>query len=146
MINKEQAKQNVERMMKVKEFFDQDWEKNVVDEEMLSINLRANEVYSKAVKKYLNTVAVIEFNTLRHIKEKSTEFENRTDMNNFIVGAIGDLKIIKERTKVQDIELRTLINFRDKVLKGKGKEYDVTKGFDFAYSEQTVEFEPFKQK
>lgn len=145
-MNQVKAKQNVERMLKVKEFFEQDWEKNVADDEMLAINLRANEMYSKAVKKYLNTVAVIEYNTLRHIKEKSSQFKNRTDMNNFIVSAIGDLKNIKERSKVQDIELRTLINFRDKVLKGKGKEYDVTKGFDFTYGEQDVEFEPFKQK
>lgn len=124
------------------EFFEQDFDKNEIDEELLSLTLRANEFYSKAIKKYLKTVAVIEFNIIKHIKENSSKFESRSDMNNFIVSAIGDLKNKKDRTKTEEIELRTLIRFRDDVLKGQGKEYDITKGFTYDYDGQDVDFKP----
>ena len=142
----EKAKKRVEKMTKLKEYFEQDFENREYDEDLLSLNLKANEFYSKVIKEYLETEVVIKFNTLRHIKEKSVNFNERTDMNNFIVDAIADLKKQKERTKVQDIELATLIEFKELVLKGKGKEYDITNGFEFDYSEQTIVFDPIGKK
>jgi len=142
----EKAKARIDKMTKLSEYFNQDFDNREYDEDLLTLNLKANEFYSQVIKEYLETEIVIKFNTLRHIKEMSSGFEDRTDMNNFIVNAINDLKKEKTRTRVQDIELETLIEFKELVLKGKGKEYDITKGFDFEYSEQTVVFEPIGKK
>lgn len=142
----ERTKKRVEKMTKLSEYFNQDFDNVEYDEDLLSLNLKANEFYSKVIKEYLDTEIVIKFNTLRHIKEKSSNFNDRIDMNNFIVDAIADLKKQKERTKVQNIELTTLIEFKELVLNGKGKDYDITNGFDFDYSEQKVSFEPIGKK
>ncbi len=142
----EKAKKRVEKMTKLSEYFNQDFDEKDYDEDLLTLNLRANEFYSKVIKEYLETEVVIKFNTLRHIKEMSSGFENRVDMNNFIINAINELKKEKTRTSVQDIELETLIEFKELVLNGKGKEYDITKGFDFKYSEQTIVFDPIGKK
>lgn len=148
MDNKQREKtiKRVEKMKALSEYFNQDFDKREYDEDLLELNLKANEMYSKIIKEYLETEIVIKFNTLRHLKEKSSGFENRADMKNFVLSAINDLKKQKERTRVQEIELETLIEFREDVLKGKGKEYDITKGFNFDYSEQVIEFEPIGKK
>ena len=116
-----------------------------IDDDVLEITLKANEFYSKAIKKYLRTVAVIEFNVVKFIKDQSVNFKDRSDMNNFIVQAIKDLKAKKQLTHVEEIELRTLISFKEQVLDGKGKEYDLTQGFGFEYDDNVrVDFEPIE--
>lgn len=116
-----------------------------IDDDVLEITLKANEFYSKAIKKYLRTVAVIEFNVVKFIKDQSVNFKDRSDMNNFIVQAIKDLKAKKQLTHVEKIELRTLISFKEQVLDGKGKEYDLTQGFGFEYDDNVkVDFEPIE--
>lgn len=142
----EKAKKRVKKMAALSEYFNQDFDKKEYDEDLLSLNLKANDFYSTIIKEYLETEIVIKFNTLRHIKEMSSNFEDRTDMNNFIVNAINELKKQKPRTRVQNIELETLIEFKELVLNGKGKDYDVTNGFDFNYSEQVITFEPIGKK
>jgi hypothetical protein len=137
----ERDKNTLERVNK---FLTEDLKNVEIDEDILTLTLKANEFYSKAIKKYLKTVAVIEFNTIKFIKEQSKEFKDRADMNNFIVQAIKDLKKKKELTKVEEVELRTLKKFKEQVLDGKGKEYDLTNGFGFEYDENLkVDFEPF---
>lgn len=138
----ERDKKTLEKLDK---YLTEDIQNAEIDEDILEITLKANEFYSKTIKKYLRTVAVIEFNTVKFIKEQSANFKDRTDMNNFIVQAIKDLKDKEELTKVEKIELRTLIRFKEQVLDGKGREYDLTKGFGFEYDNNVkVDFEPIE--
>jgi hypothetical protein len=126
-------------------FFHQDWENMEYNEDLLAITLRANEMYSKSIKKYLKTRAVIEFNTLKHIKEMCNTFSSREELNNFIVESIKTAKKKKELTYIEEIELATMIKFKEKVLQGKGKEYKIDKkmNFEFDYDQVKVPFEPF---
>lgn len=126
---------------KLDEFLNQEIE---IDEEILEITLKANEFYSKAVKKYIRTVAVIEFNTIKFIKDTCANFKTREQLNNWIVDSIKAVTSKKELTRTEEIELRTLKDFKHKVLDGHGKEYDITKGFNFDYGTEKVEFEPIK--
>ena len=138
----ERDKKTLEKLDK---YLTEDIQNAEIDEDILEITLKANEFYSKTIKKYLRTVAVIEFNTVKFIKEQSANFKDRTDMNNFIVQAIKDLKNKEELTKVEKIELRTLNRFKEQVLDGKGREYDLTKGFGFEYDNNVkVDFEPIE--
>jgi hypothetical protein len=132
-------------LVKLDKYLSEDIPNLEIDEDILEITLKANQFYSKAIKKYLKTVAVIEFNTVKFIKEQSINFKDRTDMNNFIVQAIKNLKDKKELTKVEQVELKTLMSFKEQVLEGKGKEYDLTNGFGFEYDENVkVDFEPIE--
>ena len=129
-----------EAIEKLSKIMNQDFENVEVDEDLLELNLKAQEFYSQAVKKYLRTVAVIEFNVVRALKEKTAEYKTREAFNNFVVQAIKDMQSAKELSFVQEIELRTLKNFKHKVLDGHGKEYDITKKFKFDYDGQELEF------
>ena len=138
----ERDKKTIEKLDK---FLSEEVHNVEIDDDILELTLKANEFYSKAVKKYLKTVAVIEFNTVKFIKEQCNNFKDRTDLNNFIVQAIKDLKAKKDLTNVEQVELKTLIKFKEQVLEGKGKEYDLTNGFGFEYDKgQKVEFEPIE--
>jgi len=138
----ERDKKTVEKLDK---FLTEDVHNIEIDDDILELTLKANEFYSKAVKKYLKTVSVIEFNTVKFIKEQCDNFKDRTDLNNFIVQAIKTLKNKKDLTNVEEVELKTLIKFKEQVLEGKGKEYDLTQGFGFEYDkDQKVEFEPIE--
>lgn len=132
-------------LQKLDNYLSDEVQQTEIDDDILELTLKANEFYSKAIKKYLKTVAVIEFNIVNHIKNQSVNFKDRSDMNNFIVQAIKDLKAKKELTNVEEIELKTLIRFKEQVLDGKGKEYDLTKGFGFEYDNNAkVDFEPIE--
>ncbi len=96
-------------------------------------------MFSKSVRKYLKTVSVIEFNTLNYIKEQSKQFKSRADLNNFIVKGIQDLKDNKELSYIGEIELRTLLDFKKKVLDGKGKEYNLKEKLEFKYGDEPVD-------
>jgi len=138
----ERDKKTIEKLDK---FLSEEVHNIEIDDDILELTLKANEFYSKAIKKYLKTVSVIEFNTIKFIKEQFGKFENRTDLNNFIVQAIKDLKDKKELTNVEEIELKTLKKFKEQVLEGKGKEYDITKGFGFEYDKDIkADFEPIE--
>lgn len=127
-------------MNKQREFL----ENENIDDELLEITLKANEMYAKAVKKYINTTAVIEFNILNHLKEKAKTFKSREELNNYLVDYIKEIKKIKEKNRIQEIELRTLVDFKKKVLQGEGKEYDLSKGIKFDYNGNEVEFDNFE--
>jgi hypothetical protein len=138
----ERDKKTIEKLDK---FLSEDVHSIEIDDDILELTLKANEFYSKAVKKYLKTVAVIEFNTVKFIKEQCGKFKDRSDLNNFIVQAIKTLKDKKDLSNVEEVELKTLIKFKEQVLDGKGKEYDLTQGFGFEYDKDTkVDFEPIK--
>jgi hypothetical protein len=131
---------------KIGEFFEQDWEKVEFDEDLLEVTLKANEFYSNIIKEYMITPIVIKLNMINHVKEKFKDFESLSDANNYIVEAIKQLKKKKEKSKTEEIELETLIDFREDVIRGNGDEYDITKGFRFKYEEQDVDFDPIKAK
>lgn len=117
-------------------------------EEHYNLISKMNGLYVKKLEKYINSKPVVEFNFLEWLKTQTVGITTKAEFASVLNQIINTIKSKRNRTRIENIELRLTEQIVHDVIQGFGNEYELDSGkVKVNYDDQIVAFESFlKQK